>query len=99
MTKKLYDQCFDSAEDGEKLRLYMTRCIRFSTTGSNLETAMMIKESVRSQLRSHGIDYEELSQLPYNVRIAERDYLLFCLVWDSDSYPWREVSAEKGLQG
>ena len=97
--RKLCVQYSVSVADGEKLRLYMTRCIRFSTTGSNLETAMMIKESVRSQLRSHGIDYEELSQLPYDVRIAERDYLLFCLVWDSDLYPWREVDFEKGMQG
>jgi hypothetical protein len=76
----------------------MTRCVRFSTAGSNLITAMTIKESVRSQLRGYGIAYEEQSQLPFDVRISERDYLLFCIVWDSDQYPWREVDSKNRLQ-
>ena len=75
----------------------MTRIIRFDTAGANLVTAMSIKESVRKQLREVGIAYEEQSQLPYDVCMSERDFLLFCLAWDSDSHPWREV--EKGLQG
>ena len=77
----------------------MTRCVRFSTTGSNLITAMNVKESVRSQLRGHGIEYEEHSQLPYDVAMSDRDFILFCLVWDSNQYPWREVDSKKGLRG
>ena len=75
----------------------MTRCIRFDTAGANLLTAMSIKESVRRQLREVGIAYKEHSQLPYDVTMSERDFLVFCLVWDSHAHPWREV--EKGLQG
>lgn len=81
------------------VNMTMTRRIRFSTSGANLVTAMTVKESVRSQLRGHGIEYEELSQLPFDVRMSERDFLVFCLVWNSDSYPWREVDLKKGLQG
>jgi len=79
-----------------EVNMAMTKCIRFSTASSNLITAMTIKESVRSQLRGHGIAYEEQSQLPYDVSMSERDFLVFCLVWDSNQYPWREV--EQGLQ-
>jgi hypothetical protein len=75
----------------------MTRLIRFSTTGSNLVTAMTVKESVRSQLREVGIEYEEQSQLPFDIYMSERDYLLFCIVWNSHQYPWKEVASEKGL--
>jgi len=76
----------------------MTRTIRFDTAGANLLTAMSIKESVRKQLREVGIAYEEQSQLPYDVTMSERDFLVFCLVWDSAIHPWREVDSKKGLQ-
>jgi len=59
-------------------------------------TAMTVKEAVRAQLRGYGILYEEQSQLPYDVSMSDRDFFVFCLVWDSDQYPWREV--EQGLQ-
>jgi hypothetical protein len=92
MTSLFIVQCNDS------VNITMTKCIRFNTSGSNLMTAMTVKESVRSQLREVGIDYQELSQLPFDVRISERDYLLFCIVWNSDEYPWREVDSKNGLQ-
>jgi len=76
----------------------MTRTIRFDTAGANLVTAMTIKENVRKQLREVGIAYEEQSQLPYDVAMSERDFFVFCLVWNSSAYPWREVDSKKGLQ-
>lgn len=73
----------------------MTR-IRFRTSGSNLTTAMSVKESVRRQLREVGIEYREITQLPFVVEMSDRDYVLFCLAWDDSTCEWR---AEKGLQG
>ena len=70
----------------------MTR-IRFNTQGSNLATAMQMKETVRRRLREVGIEYQEIFQLPYEIEIDERSYTLFCLQWDDSICEWRE----KGL--
>lgn len=73
----------------------MTR-IRFNTQGSNLATAMQMKETVRRRLREAGIAYEEIFQLPYEIELEDRAYTMFCLVWDDCVCEWKEVSSEKG---
>jgi len=69
----------------------MTRRIRFSLSGSNFITAMTFKERVRKRLHMLGVEYEELSDLPFDIMVSERAYLVFCLQWNSDTCEWKEL--------
>jgi len=87
--------CHNARVRSDKYRT-MTRRIRFSLSGSNFITAMTFKERVRKRLYTLGVEYEELSDLPFDIVVSERAYLLFCLQWDLDVCAWKELDFQKG---
>jgi hypothetical protein len=74
----------------------MTKRIRFNTGAVNKLTAMSMKESIRKRLRRLGVKYTECVQLPYEIKLSEQDFVMFCLQWDSELpyQEWRVI--EKG---
>ena len=61
--------------------------IRFNTNQHNMLTTMMLREAVRIKLRRDGVQYTEVSKLPYELEMTDAQFTLFCLLWDAP-YDW-----------
>lgn len=73
----------------------MTKRIRFNTGAVNKLTAISMKESIRVQLQKLGVRYTECVQLPYEIELSDKQFILFCIQWQAELsfQEWRTISS------